>query len=87
MKYEEKGGVKLTPSPGETTFKKPSLIRVNVWKIFRMKIMKAYMIESFRKESIIFFQLDPTYYLSTSGYSSDPMLMFTDVNLKLVSDV
>ena len=24
-----KGGVKLTPPPGKTTFKKPSLIRVN----------------------------------------------------------
>ena len=32
-------------------------------------------------------ELDPAHYLSTPGYSWDAVLMFTDVNLKLISDI
>ena len=42
--------------------------------------------ETFRKESIKPFELDPAHYLSTFGDSWNAMLRFTDVNLKLVSD-
>ena len=38
-------------------------------------------------ESINLFELDPTHYLSTPGYTWDAMLRFTDVNLKLISDI
>ena len=33
------------------------------------------------------FELDPAHYLSTSGYSWDAMLRFTNFNLKLISDI
>ena len=33
------------------------------------------------------FELDPAHYLSTSGYSWDVMLRFTNFNLKLISDI
>ena len=42
--------------------------------------------ETFRKESINSFELDPARYLSTPGYSWGAMLKFTDVTTKLVSD-
>ena len=45
------------------------------------------MFETFRKESINSFEFDPAYYLSTPGYSWDAMLRFTDVNVKLISDI
>ena len=50
-------------------------------------LLLAYMFESFRKVCINSFELDPAYYLSTPGYSWDAMLRFTDVNLKLISDI
>ena len=39
------------------------------------------------KECINSFELDPTHYLSTPGYSLNVRLRFTDVNLNLISDV
>ena len=45
------------------------------------------MHETFRKESINCFEVNPARYLSTPGYSWDTMLRFTDVNLKLTSDI
>ena len=50
-------------------------------------LLLAYMFESFRKVCINSCELDPAYYLSTPGYSWDAMLRFTDVNLKLISDI
>ena len=50
-------------------------------------LLLAYMFESFKKVCINSFELDPAYYLSTPGYSWDAMLRFTDVNLKLISDI
>ena len=41
----------------------------------------------FRDKSIDYFELDPTYYFSSPGYSLNALLRFTDVNLKLISDV
>ena len=41
----------------------------------------------FRNKSINYFELDPTYYLSSSGYSLNAFLRFIDVNLKLISDI
>ena len=63
---------------------------INVWKAFRMKTMKDYhdlflkvnalllacMSETFRKESINYFELDPAHYLSTPGYNWKAMLIF-----------
>ena len=45
------------------------------------------LFETFRKKSINSSELDPTYYLSTPSYTWDAMLRFTDVTLKLISDV
>ena len=45
------------------------------------------LFETFRKKSINSFEFDPTYYLSTPSYTWDAMLRFTDVTLKLISDI
>ena len=45
------------------------------------------MFGTFRKESIIFFELDPAHFVSTPDYSWDAMLRFLDIDLKLISDV
>ena len=50
-------------------------------------MLVACVFEIFRKESINSYELDMDYYLSTLGYSWDAMLKFTDVNLKLTSDI
>ena len=50
-------------------------------------LLLACVFETSRDESINYFQLDPTYYLSAAGYSKDEMLRFPDVNLKLISDI
>ena len=75
---------------------------LHVWKGFKMSTMEdcnnlylkvvffllvACVFEIFRKESINSYELDVDYYLSTLGYSWDAMLKFTDVNLKLTSDI
>ena len=74
---------------------------LNVWKAFKMNSMKDYhdlylkvdalllacVFETFKKESINSFELDPAHYSSTPGYSWDAMLRFTYVNLKLISDI
>ena len=74
---------------------------VNIWKISRMKNMKSYQdlyikvsvlllaneFENFRKEFVNSFEIDSAHYFSTHGYSSDAVLRFTGVNLKLISDI
>ena len=45
------------------------------------------MLETFRKKPIFFFQLHLPHDSSTPGNSWDAMLRFTDVNLKLISDL
>ena len=74
---------------------------LNFWKAFKINTMKrynelylkvdvlllAYMFETFRKESINSFKLDPAHYLSTPGYSKDVILRFAAFNLKLISDI
>ena len=73
----------------------------NVWKSFKMSTMKDYhdlylkvdvlllacVFETFWKESINSFELVPAQHLSILGYSWDAMLKFTDVNLKIISDI
>ena len=49
--------------------------------------MLTCVFETFRKEAINSFELDPDHYLSTPGYGWDAMLRFTDFNLKLISDI
>ena len=49
-------------------------------------LLVSCVFETFRKESLILFDLDLAYYLSTPGYSWDPMLRFTDANLKPISN-
>ena len=74
---------------------------LDICKAFVMNTMKDYhnlylqvdflllscVFESFRKESMNFCELDPAYYLSTTGYSWYAMLKFTNVDLKLFSDI
>ena len=47
----------------------------------------ACVFETFQKESINSFEVDPAHYLFTLGFSSDAMLRLTDVNLKLISGI
>ena len=50
-------------------------------------LLLACVFEIFGKESINSFELEPAYYVSTPSYSWDAMLRFTDINLKLISDI
>ena len=73
---------------------------LNFKKAFKMNIMKnchdlylkVYVLllvcvfQTFKKNPINFFELDPAHYSSISGCSWDAMLRFTDVNLNLISD-
>ena len=73
----------------------------NVSKAFKINTIKTYhdlylqfdvfllacVFETLRRESINSTELNPSYYLSTPGYSWDAMLRFTDVSLKLISDI
>ena len=43
--------------------------------------------ETFRKKSIDSFDIDPVHYLFIPCSSWNAMLKFTDVNLKLISDI
>ena len=43
--------------------------------------------ETFRNASINSFDLDPAHCLSSPGYSCDALLRFTDINLRLISDI
>ena len=45
------------------------------------------LFETFRKEFIYSFELDPTHCLFTSDYGGDVMLRFTDGNLNLMSNI
>ena len=47
----------------------------------------ACVFKTFRKVSINSFELDPAHYLSTPGYDWDAVVRFTDVNLKLITDI
>ena len=74
---------------------------VQLVKAFRMNTMKDYhdlylkvdvlfmgcVFETFRKESINSFGLNPILYLSNSGYIWNVILRLTDINLKLISDI
>ena len=51
-------------------------------------LLLACVFETFRKESMNSFELDPTHYLSISGYySCSAMLRFTDANIKLLWNI
>lgn len=50
-------------------------------------LLLADVFEKTRNEYIISFELDPSQYLSTSGYGWDVMIRFTSVDLNLISDV
>ena len=45
------------------------------------------MFETFTKESISSFELDPAHYLYSNAYRCDEMLRFTDADLKVISDI
>ena len=49
-------------------------------------LLLAFLFETFRKESINYFELDPVHNLSTPGYRWDAMLRLADINLKPISD-
>ena len=50
-------------------------------------LLLASVFETFRKEFVNSFELDPVQYLSLPGYSWDATLRVTDINLKLISDM
>ena len=50
-------------------------------------LLLASVFETFRKEFVNSFGLDPVQYLSLPGYSWDATLRVIDVNLKLISDM
>ena len=74
---------------------------MNMFLTFQMNNMKYYhdfyltvnvlllasVFETFRKGSISSFELDLDYYLSTPASIWDAILRFTNVNLKLISDI
>ena len=74
---------------------------LNVWKAFKMNTLKDYhdlylkghvsllvcLFETYWKEPILLFESDPAHCLSISGFSSDAVLRFSSVNLKLVADI
>ena len=71
------------------------------WEAFKRTTMKDYhdfylkfdalllvcLLETFRKESTNSFEIDTTHYSSTTAYSSDAIIRFADVKLKLISDI
>ena len=72
---------------------------LNIWETSKMITIKDYhdlhlkvdvllsacAFQTFTKESINYFKLDPVHYLSIAEYSWDAMLRFTNLNLKLIS--
>ena len=50
-------------------------------------LLFAYAFGNFTEEPFNSFELDLAPYLSLPGYSQEIMLNFTDVNLKLISDI
>ena len=50
-------------------------------------LLLACVFETFRIKSINSFEVDHASYLYTSGYSWVAIIMFTDVNLRLTSDI
>ena len=50
-------------------------------------LLFAYAFETFTEEPFNSFELDPLPYLSLPGYSWEIMPNFTDVTLKLISDI
>ena len=66
------------------------LLKWTLWKIIMIcayKLILTCVFQTFKKESINSFELDPYYYLSAHGYRWNAMLSFTDVNSKLISDI
>ena len=55
------------------------------WKVDVLLLACAY--EIFRKEPTTSFELTSAHYLPTPSYNWDPVLRFTDVILKLISDI
>ena len=68
------------------TFRK--LLKSKLWKVVIICTQNIYVIllETFRKESINFFKLDPAHNLSTSGYSCDAIVGYIDMSLNLILD-
>ena len=73
---------------------------LNGWKAFKINTSKYYydfywkadvlllacVYEIFRKEPITSSELTSAHYSATPSYNWDPVLRFTDANLKLISD-
>lgn len=74
---------------------------LNAWEAFKMNTLKDYyglylkvhvlllfcVFEAYWKEFINSLELHPAHCLSTLGLNLDRMLMFPDVNIKLVKDI
>ena len=54
---------------------------------WNLHLKLAFMFEVFKEESINCFELGPAHYLSAPKYSWNVILVFTDVDLKLISDI
>lgn len=73
----------------------------NVWKEFNISNMGEYtdlylncdvllltdIFENFRTMSLHYFKLDPAYYVTAPGFSWDAMLLYTGVQLELITDL
>lgn len=74
---------------------------LNVWQTFKIANLGEYtdlylkcdvlllcdIFEKFREMSLLYYNLDPCYYVSSPSLSWDAMLMYTKVELDLISDV
>ena len=72
-----------------------------VWKVFNIKTMGEYhdlylkrnvllladVFESFRKNCLQYYKLDPCHYFTSPGLSWDAMLKMTNIKLELMTDV
>jgi hypothetical protein len=74
---------------------------LNIWEKFNIKDMGEYhdlylktdvllladVFETFRKTSMNYYKLDPCHYLTSPALSWDAMLLMTEVNLELLTDI
>ena len=72
-----------------------------IWNHFKIKNMGEYhdlymltdvllladVFENFRKEAMTYYKLDPAHYFTLPGYAWDAMLLMTEINLDLISDM
>ena len=63
------------------------LLKWTLWKIIMMLHYRCRCLKLLEKKPVNSFELDHVYYLSNPAYGWNAMLMFTDVNLKIMSGI